>query len=579
MLNSCDMKKWIIRNNKKLKIPVGDKTHPSLAGRQSAKLKVAEIVELLLENRGVKTKKEIETFLNPKLEDLTVEKVGIDKKNLGKAIARVKKAIENKEKIVIYGDYDTDGICATAILWETIYALYKNVLPYIPDRLEEGYGLSIKGISNLMLENSKPGIIITVDNGIMAQEAVSFANKNGIDIIITDHHVLPDKLPEAAAIVHTTKLCGAGIAYLFAKELIIHNSEFRVGEENRDNHLELAAIATITDLVPLTGVNRVIVQKGLEELRRTTRLGFLQLFKKAGIEKESINVYEIGHVIGPRFNATGRISNALEALRLICARNEKKAEKLADLLDRTNKERQILTEETFLQAKSYFTEITSSAKIIFSYHREYNQGIIGLVASRLVEEFYKPSFVLSVGEKYSKGSARSIKGFNIIEFIRSVPDLLIASGGHPMAAGFTVETEKIELLKKTFEEKAEKIIPGELLKRGINIDMELEFSSINLELYRAMQNLAPFGAGNPEPIFVTYGVIVREIRKVGRTGGHLKLLLEQKGVEFEAIAFGIGNSADIKIADRINVAYSIDENVWNGNRKLQLKVKDVKEDK
>src|SRR3989344_2912910 len=423
------------------------------------KSKVDEIVKILLKNRGLTNKKEIDRFLNPRLSGVTAKSVGINKNQLEKTIKRINKAIKKKEEVIVFGDYDVDGISGAAILWETLTEAGAKALPYIPHRLDEGYGLSKIGIDNLLLKNPKIKLIITVDNGIVANEAVEYANKKGIDIIITDHHVPPaggtKNLPKAYAIFHTTKLCGAGVAYLLAKE--ISNFKFQISNKYQspktkiqNNHLELVSLATIADLVPLTGANRTLVKFGIEKLRTTKRPGLLALIKEAEIDKSKIDVFEIGHIIAPRLNAMGRLEYAMDSLRLLCTKDLERAEALAKKLISTNKRRQEMTIETFEHAKSKIKnqsiqqaqdKKSKIKSLIFIAHESYQQGVIGLVAGRLVEEFYRPAIVLSIGEKYSKASARSIKGFNIIEFIRTASDLLVDAGGHPMAAGFTVETD------------------------------------------------------------------------------------------------------------------------------------------
>ena len=534
---------------------------------QNAKLKIDELINLLLENRGITTKKEREAFLNPKLEDVTPKSVGIDAKQLKQAIARIKQAIEKKEQIIVFGDYDVDGITGSAILWETLHSLGADVWPYIPSRVEEGYGLSVKALENQALRAKHPTLIITTDNGIVAHDAVTFANEQGIDVIITDHHVVSETLPDAVAIVHTTKLCGAGVAYVLSKEL-------RVSE---DNHLELATLGTVADMVPLTGANRAIVKNGLPVLSQTKRLGLLALFKQAGLQKETFSVYEIGYIIAPRLNASGRIASAMDSLRLLCTTNKKRAEDLAELLEATNKERQILlreaAEDAVLRVKQ---QAASIKKLVIVAQESYQEGVIGLVAGRLVEAFYRPAIVIAKREKMSKASARSVSGFNIIEFLRIHAAHFVNVGGHPMAAGFTIETEKITLLQQLFEEQAEKMLDEVTLTRKLKIDCELSLSMITEKLYEALQVLAPFGMGNPEPVFATRDVIIQDIRVMGKEGSHLKLFLRQEKDSFEAIAFGMGERAsELHVGDAIDVAYTIDENTWNGNTKLQLKVKDI----
>ncbi|MBI2032917.1 MAG: DHH family phosphoesterase, partial [Candidatus Levybacteria bacterium] len=323
------MKKWDIKNNFKFQI---------------SNFKLDKFTKILLENRGLKTKKEIDAFLNPRLENVTVDSVDIDKKQLAKVLKRIEKSIKDKEQIVVFGDYDVDGICGTAILWETLHNLGARVMPYIPHRVDEGYGLSKKGISNVKSEMPDVKLIITVDNGIVASEAVEYAKKKGIDVIITDHHVPSKKLPKAYAIVHTTKLCGTGVAYLLSKVLR------HIPRNEDDEHLELVALATIADLVPLREANRVLTKYGLSALAKTKRLGLLELFKEAALDASVIGVYHVGHIIAPRLNAMGRMEYAMGSLRLLCTKSSDRAVKLAWKLGQTNRERQMLTKDSFLQA-------------------------------------------------------------------------------------------------------------------------------------------------------------------------------------------------------------------------------------
>jgi len=586
------MKNWKILNKRKTK---------------NEKRKAEEILRILFENRGIKTKKDIEDFLNPKLEAVTIASVGIDKKQLKKAISRIGLAIKNKEKIVVYGDYDVDGISGTAILWETLNALGANAIPYIPHRIDEGYGLSVKGINNVILnlvqdpkhkskemlkqvqhDNNK-GLIITVDNGIVANKAVDFAKKQDIDIIITDHHVPSNPsagsgLPNALAIVHTAKLCGTGVAWLLSQEILNSKSQIPNKSKNanynfqkENDHLALVALATVADLVPLKGANRTLLKFGLGALRKTKRIGLLELFKEAGIDQTGIGVYEIGHIIAPRLNAMGRLEYAMDSLRLICAANLGKAKGLAQLLGSTNKERQDITIQTVLHAIEQVKSQRSKVKsLLFIAHESYEQGVIGLVAGKLVEEFYKPAIVVSRGEKFSKASARSVSGFNMIEFIRSASKFLVDAGGHPMAAGFTVETAKLPLLQKALEGRAETLLSKNLLTRSLKIDCELSLPLIDINLYKALQKLSPFGMGNPEPTFVSK-VAIEDMRPVGIESKHIKFYLGDKesNVKLGAIAFSMGDRInEFHIGDKISIVYTIEKDDWNGEERLQLKIKD-----
>jgi single-stranded-DNA-specific exonuclease len=545
-----------------------------------------DLTKLLLANRGINHEDDIQSFLHPDLSSVTVAAVGIDTKQLAKAINRIKQAIASGEQIAVFGDYDVDGITGTAILWESLHGSGAKIIPYIPHRVDEGYGLSMKGIDNLLALQVKDGkfdpsqtkLIITVDNGIVAHDAVAYAKEKGIDVIITDHHVRSDTSPDAFAIVHTTKLCGAGVAWLFSnqiKEVLFHKRyDFKT-----DNHLELACLGTIADMVPLTSANRAIVKHGLTKLCQTTRAGIVALFKDAACEQSTAGVYEVGHVLAPRLNAAGRITSAMDSLRLLCTKDPVRAVMLSQNLNKTNKDRQSYMFEAAKHASSSFRESKSLKKLLFIADENYQQGVIGLVAGRLVEEFYRPAIVLSKGEKYSKASARSVHGFNIIEFLRGASDMLVDVGGHPMAAGFTVETDKLLDLQDALEKLAEEMLDDATLTRSIRIDCDISLSHINWTLYNALQTLSPFGVGNAEPTFVSYTVQVADVRLIGKEGKHMKLFVSQDRSEhFEALAFGMGDRlSDVHTGDTIDIVYTVDENEWNGNKKLQLKVKDFRQ--
>jgi len=556
------MKNWEIRNRLKIK---------------DSGFKIDDLIKILLENRGLKSKKEIDAFLHPDLSEVTPKNVDIDLAQLKKALSRIEKAIEIKEQIVVFGDYDVDGITGCAILWETLYALGANVTPFIPNRKEEGYGLSLKALKNEELRTKNPTLIITVDNGIVANEAVAFANKNNIDVIITDHHTVSETLPDAFAIVHTTKLCGAGVAYLLSKEIKDLRLKIKDKEED-DIHLELAALGTVADLVPLVGANRTIVFEGLKKLQQTKRPGLRALFQLAKIDQEAIGVYEIGYIIGPRLNASGRIESAMDSLRLLCTKKEERAAELAAKLELVNRERQQLLRDGAEHAVAGIREQgLGNRKILIVGDESYSEGVIGLIAGKLVEAFYRPAIVLSMGATVSKASVRSVSGFNIIEFLRLHTEHFVNVGGHPMAAGFTIETIKIAALKEALEEKAEELLTQEVLTRTLKVDCVVPFSLLSQDVYNSIQQLSPFGMSNPEPVFSSKKVTVENFRVIGKERNHLKLVLKQGKETFEAIAFGMGELAtSLKSGDTIDVAYSLDENTWNGETKLQLKVKDIK---
>lgn len=545
---------------------------------------IDEIIKALLANRGLKTNKQIDEFLSPpKPSNLTPKPLGIKTDQLEKAINRIKQAITEKESVVVYGDYDADGVCGTAILWEALNKLGARVMPYIPHRVEEGYGLSQKGIDAVKKEYDAT-LIITVDHGIGADEKVGYSKKLGIDIIVTDHHVAPKKLPDAQAIVHTTELSGAGVAWFLAKEIC---SMFHIP---CSMFLDLVAIATIADMVPLTGANRILVKYGLEELNHTQRLGLQALIKEAGLAKGKVGVYEVSHILAPKLNAMGRLEHAIDSLRLLCTRNADRARELARHLNQINKERQRLMEETTLHAENLLTGQTAvsqiNEKLIFLSHESYNQGIIGLVAGKLVEKYYRPAIVVSRGEEFSKASARSINGFNIIETIRKAENLLVDCGGHPMAAGFTVETKNLAVLQKRLTEIAEKELDKDKLTRVLKIDCELDLNDLNFELYQELEPFKPYGLGNPEPVFASRNVMVKDVRIVGADGKHLKLQIANslQSTVYGAVAFGLADLFPKLSPDKpVDIAYTLSIDEWNGNKqsfssnkRLELKIKDIK---
>lgn len=556
---------------------------------QNLKFKSQEkILDTLLEIRGYKTKKEKDEFLSPKKpQDLTLENFEINKKEVDKAIKRIKQAIDNNEHIIVYGDYDVDGISGTAILWETLYQLTPNVLPYLPERISEGYGFNLESVRKL--KSSAKGrstsgrknlkLIITVDQGVTAGDKIAQVKKElNIDVIVCDHHELPSKNIPCEALIHTTQVCAAAIAWAFAREIIhsFPNTQYLIPDT-----LSLVALATIADLEPLTGINRSLVKYGLEALNKTKRLGLVNLIKDAGVELGKVGTYEVGYILAPRINAMGRMKHAIEALRLLCTKKEEQSLELARVLSETNRDRQVAMEEIFQHSRNLFLQQTQGGtlpKFILVAHESYQEGVIGLAAGKLTEEFHRPSAVISIGEKYSKASARSINGFNIIDILREHFDLISEAGGHPMAAGFTLETRNIEVLRQRLISVAEKIITDDMLEKILKIDLEIPLPAVTADLYRDVQQLAPFGVGNPEPLFCS-DVEVKDARVVGSEGKHLKLLVSNdlKQKMFSAIAFNQGSQLEkIQKNTKITLAYSLTMNQWNGTQSLELKVKDIK---
>ncbi len=535
-----------------------------------------EIIQSLLRNRGITGKENVEIFLSPhKPKKLTLSQVGINRINLQKAVRRIEKAIKVKENIIIYGDYDADGICSTAILWETLNSLKANVLPFIPHREKHGYGLSKKGIDDLLSESKrkKPTLIITVDNGIVAYNAVNYAQKKGVDVLICDHHQKTSIVPNAHAIVHTTLLAGAGVTWMFAKE-IVKKSKIST---KLNSLLDLAAIGTVADMVSLVGPNRSIVKHGLESLQKTQRVGLLELFLEAGLNPMDLGTYHINFMIAPRINAMGRLEHALDSLRLLCTKDKMRAKQLISTLNETNKRRQLMTEEAVFQAKElYDNDGNHDAKIIIIDHSEFHEGLIGLVAGKMVESYYRPAIIISKGKRVSKASARSISGFNIIEAIRQTEEHLIDAGGHPMAAGFTLETKNLEKFKTLMIELAEKHITEEHLEKRLSIDCEISGADIHWDLLRELKIFEPFGMGNSRPTFAIRNCNLIDSRGVGMEGKHLKLTLECSNNTFDAIGFNRGFLlSQLSNGSKIDIVCTLDRNEWKGRATIQLLIKDI----
>jgi len=546
------------------------------------KQRLEEIIRALLKHRSITTKQQRKDFFDPQNPyKVILKETGIKAGEVKKAVSRIKKAIKNKELIVVYGDYDADGICATAVLWETLHKLGAKAFPFIPLREEHGYGLKEEGIKAIVREYGQPDLMITVDNGIVAFEGAEYCRKQGIDLIISDHHQLKkQKLPAAVAVVHTDQLAGAGVAWFLAREIErALLDQTNLVEEN----LELAAIGTIADMVPLIGVNRSLVAFGLIELQKTERPGLRALFTEARVEMDKINTYNVSFIVAPRLNAMGRLGQALDSLRLVCTQDEERAVRLAVDLGSTNKQRQSMTFTALKHAQEAITSSQSIApqNLLFIAHQSYNQGVIGLVAGKLVERFWRPAIVIAQDKEFSKGSVRSVPGVDIIAFLRQFEGEFVDLGGHPLAAGFTIETAKIPEMQKKLEKLALKEIAEELLSPSLEIEGEIKLTDINQELYQTLELFEPFGIGNRRPVFAGKQVQVVDWRIVGRDEKHLKMRVRENSGQgansiLDAIYFnGAEQAKDLDLTQPIDVAFQIDENEWNGRKSLQLMVKDI----
>lgn len=522
-----------------------------------------DLIDQILFNRGISTDEEKEKFFNPKISDYEGD---INIKGIEKSLKRIEKAIKTNEQICIYGDYDVDGVCASAILYKALSSLGAKAIPFIPHRDKEGYGISQQGLD--FVKDSGAGLVITVDNGIVAINQAEYAKKIGLDLIITDHHLPTLKMPDAYSIVHSTKMCGAAVAWCLIRNIIKKG----LAEEL----LELVALATVCDLMPLLDINRAFVYEGLKILNKTENIGLQSLIKVSGINFGEVSTYEIGHIIGPRINAVGRLEHAIDALRLLCTKDPLKAKKLADFLCQKNEERQQLTIKAVDEAR---LQVDKNKKIHILVSDTWQSGIIGLIAGRITDEFCRPTIAISISEELAKGSARSIEGVNIVELIRQHRDLLIDIGGHSGAAGFSIKTRQIESFKKRLEQVVIDLpIDGE---KVINIDAEINLKEVTKNLINQLKKIEPFGFKNPRPVLVSYGLNISGIRTVGQ-GKHLKFKVinpeQSRRIDnIDVIAFGMGGLAtSLKDGQQIDLVYTPEIDDYNGLEKIQLKVKDIK---
>jgi len=554
------------------------------------KLDYKTVLDLILKSRNIKN---IDEFLTPPSPlTLTLEDFGPYKKSFEKVIKILKDIKEKNQMIVVYTDYDADGITGGAVLWETLHLLGFKVRPYVPDRKKEGYGYSNLGIDNC-IEQFNPGLIITVDHGITKIKEVEYAKSKKIRTIITDHHLKGDASPKAEAIFHIPALSGSGVAYFFAKEIFnsfspVQTQNFASLQKNfQTDYLALTSIGTIADLVPLIGPSRSLVKYGLESFSKIKRFGIKHILKQANIEDKKITPYEVGFMIAPRINAIGRLEHAIDALRLLCTNDEKKAYDLAHKIGNVNVERQELVEKSVAEARSSIGSDPrrGSDPIIILVSDHWHEGIIGLIASKIAEEFYRPTLVLTKTETGYKGSARSIPSFHVTEFLRSLKKNIIDVGGHKQAAGFTLEKDQLSIFKMAAFKLANKLIKDKDLERKIEADLKIPISKINLDLVKSLEVLEPFGMGNSRPTFYSEGILTGA-QLLGKTQKHLKIWVSditgktgsvipvKTGIQIlELISFN--NAEKFKTLSRgqkIKVVYNLDINEWDNKKTVQGKV-------
>lgn len=526
--------------------------------------------------RGLHTEEQVQSFLQPNENWFHDPFLLYD---MEKAVNRIKKAISNEEKITVYADYDADGVTSASILVETLETIGAHVDYYIPNRFVEGYGPNTEAFEKIIASGTS--LIVTCDNGVSGHEAIKKANELGIDVVVTDHHEIPETLPEAFAIVHPRHpegeypfgdLSGAGVSFKVAAALL---------EEIPWELLDLAAIGTVADLVSLVDENRAIVKLGLMALRTTQRIGLLEMYKKSGLKPSELDETSIGFVIGPRLNALGRMGDASPAVKLLLSLDPDEASQLADLLNEKNEERKKLVSHISNEA---FEEISKMPEDTFVYviaKKGWHEGVLGIVASRVVNKTGKPTIILTIDEEkgIAKGSGRSVDAFHLYEAVNQSRQLTLSFGGHHMAAGLSLPIENIPQLRKEVNEYAIEIGDGEPFREEICVNVTCDIEDISIHSLEELTQLAPFGTGNPVPNFLLRDIQTTQARKIGADKNHLKCTFQKGKNLLDGIGFGFGEVVDqFGVNPTLSVVGTLEINEWNGNRKPQMKIVDLKSD-
>ncbi len=539
------------------------------------------VLAQVLYNRGLTTLPEVQAFLDGRYLPETDPFLLPD---MDTAVERIARAIRDGESIVIYGDFDADGVTSAVLLTQALRGLgaeRKNVRPYIPDRVDEGYGLNFDALTRIK-EEFGADLVITVDCGIRSVQEVQHGRDIGLDVIITDHHSIGPHLPPANAIINPkradspypeTMLAGVGIAYKLAQAL---SQAITPNTLNLTALLDLVAIGTVADIAPLVGENRILVKEGLVTLNTLQRPGLSALAQVAGLKAGHITAESIGFAIGPRLNAAGRLSHAYDAARLLATNNLLMARPMADDLNNLNRRRQLITAELSAHAETLLDDV--EAPLLFVTDDKFVSGVVGLVASRLKENYYRPTIVLQRDGETSHGSCRSVPEFHITEALDEVSDLLERYGGHAQAAGLTIRNENIpEFVARMQAITAVKLAETDM-RPTIAIDAEIDLHEVDWALHGVLQQLEPTGAENATPIFLSRGAAVVHHRVVGRDQSHLQIELGTGGSparSLRGIAFGQGGWAT-KMPTAVDVVYNLSVNEWNGNRYLQMNIHDLR---
>ncbi len=542
---------------------------------------VSPVVAQVLYNRGLRDLESIRAFWERRFDFDNPYRL----EGLPDAVQRIRAAVRRGERIAVYGDFDVDGVTSSVVVSKVLDALGAKYVAYIPHRIDEGYGLNKRAIK--FLHDKGCSLLVTVDCGIRSVDEVAYARKLGMDVVLTDHHSIGPKLPPANAVVNPKQerdrypfkdLAGVGVSYKLAQGLLRAERQVPLRRRKVDlaeeDLLDLVALGTVADIVPLQGENRSLVAKGLALLNDPRRPGILAMMQEAGVRPGQVTATTIGFVLGPRLNAAGRLDTARLSYDLLYTDRMERAVELAARLGALNRQRQEKTKRATEEARRKIMEDDPDAPLFLVSSPEFHRGVVGLIASRLAEEFYRPVLVARREETFTYGSARSIPAFHITHALDRVSHLLHRYGGHAAAAGFTVRTDRLADLRDALVDVAREEYSEESWTPEVAIDAQLSFSDLTFELYEELEKLEPFGEGNPQPLFCAGNVHVQSARAVGKEGAHLKLLLEQRGVRMGAIAFRKGDLAQ-ELPPSVDVAFNLTVNEWDGQKTLELLVVDV----
>jgi len=546
-------------------------------------LQINEIIATLLVQRGIETFDQARQFFRPSLADLHNPYL---MKDMDKAVSRIEKAIADGENILVFGDYDVDGTTAVSLVSSYLKSFYPNVATYIPDRYDEGYGISYKGID--FAEDNEFTLIIALDCGIKSVDHIAYANDRNIDFIICDHHRPGDMLPEAVAVLDPKRedcsypydeLCGCGVGFKLVQALAQNRNQTIV---DLIPYLDLVATAIAADIVPITGENRVLAKFGLEVINSNPRPGIKALIQN--LKKKVLTITDVVFIIAPRINAAGRIKHGNEAVALLTEYDLGQAEIFASEIEQHNSDRKDLDKQITVEALSQIEENNETNRFTtVVYHENWHKGVIGIVASRLTETYYRPTIVFTKSGDKLAASARSVKDFDVYNALEACAEHLEQFGGHMYAAGMTLKEENYTAFKEAFERVVEQTIHPDLLIPEISADVEIELSDINEKLIRLLNQFEPFGPQNMTPVFMTKGVKDTGYAKgIGQNEEHLKLFVKQSrsfgsSEGFGAIGFGLGDKLElVKNQNLFDVVFCIDENEFNGNVTVQLRLKDLR---